>query len=473
MITSKTMRPVLIFTALLTCATLAFSQGGEQSSGSVAKFTSNLARGGFLVSSGVAKHFDPIQVYCNNGPLPNALYSNQGAPYISAVVPGLPGQAATRLPAEFRLNPQEAVVLIGQTPPPAQYFAFQLYLADRVYPPNTAPDFLLDSLGDSANLRTIHTMGHDPFNREVVLIFTADRGTEDSVRAALLSAGYPDATINSLVIPGPMVHFGLDATSDALLISMRTALFKDPTAGDTYVNNPPLMVFRVTPQNSTTPKLFPVPRLRVRGTGYTEMDLVPEMAKLRQAILDKYAGYTPTEYMTQQVANDGYDYIQREVSSLGDTRDTLYLGAGFFPDFNLEEALTLSENDFLIVYGPNHVATGKATYANVNAYASATAKMGMGSVYSPDWEGSADAYLAGDPAADQMYTYKISRACGDQEPYCLKLQGPPPGTCQGFTLGDSTLLGIGFRLYLERTANIGPAYAEILYDRVIKFSPGP
>jgi hypothetical protein len=34
----------------------------------------------------------------------------------------------------------------------------------------------------------------------------------------------------------------------------------------------------------------PIPVLRVRGTGYTEMELYPALKRLRQAILEEYGG---------------------------------------------------------------------------------------------------------------------------------------------------------------------------------------
>ncbi len=39
------------------------------------------------------------------------------------------------------------------------------------------------------------------------------------------------------------------------------------------------------------------------------------------------------------------------------------------------------------------------------------------------------------------------------------------------SLNSSTQLGIIFRSYLEPGTNVGPAATEMLYERVIKFSP--
>lgn len=461
---------LLTIAAAFISATVAFGSNGVQTLGSTDRFVAKLEQNGFMVTYGTAIHFDPIGQYCT-GNLPNALYANDGAPYAAAVVPDSPrGEAPTPLTPEFRIAADEAVVLIGWTPPEEKYFSYQIYLSHRLYPPETDPKFLLNSLGDAVNINTIHTMGPDPFNRPVVFIFTPDQDIEKQVRKALRGAGYPSAIINTLVIPSAILKLGLDANSDTFLIANRNALFTDPSAGDAYVASPTLSVFRVTPQNPAALNPFPTPTLRIRGSGQTELDLKPSIDRLRQAIIDANSEFTPTEYTTTPFAYEGYDYTQRGVTTLGDTRDALYIGAGYMPEFNSNDKLQLGDNDFLIAYGINHVATGKATYTNINSYASETAKLALGSVFSGDFEGSAYQYLGSeDPAANLIYAYKISRHCQPNEPFCLSLE--VPSQCSGFPIDSSTLLGIAFRLYLEPGTNIGTAYSEIVYDRIIKFSP--
>lgn len=462
---------LVVFAAALACTTFAFSQQAGQHPGSINRFEANLQRAGLRVTEGGSvQHFTPVQMYCANSPLPNALYINKGAEYLAGLVPPSPRTGAgTLIPQEFRLDPDEAVVLIGRTPPPEKYFSYQIYLVERHYEDGTR--FLFNSTGDTINLRTIHTIGLDPFNRPVVLIFTPDMSTDSRVRAALLNAGYPAAIINTIVVPSAILKLGLDNNSDTLLIASRNALFTSPNAGDSYIQNPPFTLLRVTPPDGNTPNPFPVPTLRIRGTGHTEFDLTADLAKLRDAIITQNAGLTATEYVTQAIAFEGYDYTQRGVTSLGDTRDALYLGAGYLPDFGSNSTLTLGDNEFLIAYGLIHAATGKATYTNVNAYASETAKLSLGSIFSNDLAGSADQYLPGDPAANQMYVVKISRNCSEGEAYCMPLA--PPDPCPRFTFEPSTQLGVIFRIYLEPGTNIGPTLPEILYDRLIKFSPNP
>ena len=477
--------------AVLVCASFAFSQqavkpGSGNQEGSIAKFIANLAADGFNVGQGSALRLDPGQLYCE-GNIPSAMFFNKAAPYVGIQLPPLNAP----LPI-LQLQPYEAVVLIGVTPPAAKYFSYQLYLLERVYPPDTRVP-LFASLGDTVNLRTIKTGSPQSFNRPVVFIFTPDQGTEARVRAALQSAGYPVAIINTLAFPAPMLTLGVDPSrSDVLLILHRMAMFTDPDgAGKNYLdafnsNDPPLRAFRVTPRTSGALHPFPTPPLRIRGTGRSEMDLTPTLARLRQAILDANSGLVHTEYHTRPVAYDGYDYIQRAANAFGDTRDALYLGAGWLPDYDLndekQDTLTLRDDEFLIAYGPNHVASGKATYTNINAYASETAtgdmpRLSLGSVFSNSFGRSAYPYLgAGDPTADRMYVYKIARYCNG-EPFCLPLQAPQPCTpgcehrpCPPFIFDSTTKLGVAFRNYLEPGTNVGPAFTEILYDQIIKFS---
>jgi hypothetical protein len=467
--------------ALILCTSLAFSQQAAQHQGSIAKFTASLKSVGLGWVEGSLVQLDPAQLCCE-GKIPWGMYFNKVTPYIAVKIP--PIQAA--LPV-FQLRPDEAVVVIGVTPPEAKYFSYQLYLGERTYPTDVVGFFsphrlLLASVGDAVNVRTIKTIGPDPFNRRVVFIFTPDRDTDARVRAALRSAGYPDAIINTVVVPAPMLDLGLDPTkNDLLLIIHRMAMFADPDgAGKEYVGaftgkQPPLRAFRITPTRSDSPRPYRTPALRIRGTGRTEMDLTPSLDQLRQSILASYSGYNATEYVTRPIAYDGFDYIQRGANALGDTRDALYLGAGGLPEFDVNDPVTLREDEFLIAYGLKHVATGKAIYTNINVYAS-DPQLPMGSVFYDKFEGSADAYS---PGADLLYAYKIKRHC-DGEPYCLELTPPlyQPCTpwcstwpnCPAFTLGDSTKLGVIWRNYVEPHTNVGAAFTEIVYDRLIKFS---
>jgi hypothetical protein len=477
------------FHGLVTCAVVALcampaiAQKGGQNPRLWDKLIVNLERDNFIHTEGTPIKFDPIGKYCE-GRYPNALYANYGAPYTAAALgpsprflDGLPVEVtdvALELPI-FRLAPDEAIVLVGLTPPRETYFSYQIYLATRRFPGETTPELLLNSLGDTVNMQTINTIGPDPFERPMVFIFTADRGIDTRVRAALRRAGYPASIINTIVVPSATVKLGFEPDSDTFLIANRNALWVNEDAGKAYVEKPTFRVMRLTPEHEAVLDPFPTAPLRIRGTGQTEIDLTPTLARLREAILQHYyeLGYTAKEYITKKVAYEGYDFTQRKVTTLGDTRDALYLGAGDLPEFGLTDEMTLKDGEFLIAYGLNHMATGKATYININSYTSGPSKMALGSAFPDQLRHSAYQYLSwSDPDGDLTYAYTISRDCEGKD-FCLQLAVPING-CKNKDgseiLTDDSPLGVIFRLYLEPPTSIGAACPEVVYDQVIKFT---
>lgn len=142
-----------------------------------------------------------------------------------------------------------------------------------------------------------------------------------------------------------------------------------------------------------------------------------------------------------------------------------------------KDVITLADDEFLMVYGVNHVATLKATYMNVTVYATGREVNGTRVREANAFLGGVDdvlpaaptGYLHGDPDALLMYAYKVSRSCREKEPNCLLLSAP----CARLKLDSSTVLGLYFRMYLEPATKVGAAMSEILYDRIIKSSPRP
>ena len=445
------------------------SQPPEKDARSLTAFQNALRLDGFDVNAGATTVINPVASWCAGTPLPgydNALYANN-QPYLQLLVSKSAQDAG--LTGNFQLGPEEAIVLIGVTPPPERYFGFHAFLKTKVNPDGITRQPLWANLGDTVNNATVKTIGSTPFNSPVALIFTSDQGTDARVRQALERAGYPAAIINTVVFPASMLNLGHGDTADELFIAMRNAIWQNQTEGDAYIQNPPLYLYRVTPRTETIANPFPVPRLRVRGTGQTEMELMNKLGQLRKGIIAANPLY-PTDLTTRAILYESNDSIQRGVDPLGDSRDPLWLAAGYLPEWGLNDEVTLADDEFLMVYGVNHVATGKASYHSVNVYSSKEGKVPIGGVDDRVFSGTATPYLPpGDPAANLMYAYKVSRNCG-QEPNCVQLA---IANCSRLTIGPNTVLGLFFRMYLEPETKVGPAMAEILYDRVIKFSPRP
>jgi hypothetical protein len=234
------------------------------------------------------------------------------------------------------------------------------------------------------------------------------------VRAALRRAGYPAAIINTVVFPAARLRLGDGADADELKVVLRIGMPESSAAINNYLQQAAsaITVLRVTPRSQADIDPFPVPQLRVRGTGATEMDLVNTLDLLRQGIMEANPGLIATDIQTMPNWFEGADYIQRWHDPWADSRDALFLTAGNVEPFGSTGEVTLTDDEFLMVYGVNHVATGKATYMSVNAYASEKAKMSIGQVFYDALAGTAVPYLPpGDPTAEMMYAYKVSRNC--------------------------------------------------------------
>ncbi|MDQ1256049.1 MAG: hypothetical protein QG656_645 [Candidatus Hydrogenedentes bacterium] len=466
--------------------------------GDQAAFKANIEQAGFVVDDrGRLACVNPVLQYCANV-LPSGLAQNSDTPYTLFKM----DPAATGFESwSFQLRPDEAIVFMGKTPPEARYFSFTPFLNLRYYPEQKKAKILMANLGDSLNHLIIKTSGaadDHPFAADTVVIVTADKAADTKVRKALEEAGFSSCIINTLVIPSDTVQLGVLPQSDRLLVLLRCAFFQDSAAGNAYLgqgDEPEAetlstagVVWRVTPDTPAPDKPIdplPAPPLRVHGTGRTEFDLWPDVQKLRTAILNHYAAdYDAQEFDTEQFLAEGAEAIQREINVLLPCRDTIYLRTpGQFP---------LAEGEFVVVYGVNHAAAGKALYSNAVLYAMDPADdigfpfeanladgdiwrafAGLDSINSEeDMEDSAQAFL---PAADVpvnengvdlLYARKFSPACAEGDP--IACTAVPASPCERIPLEE---LMVGFRAYVEPETKVGPAYTELVYDRVIKFTP--
>ena len=490
---------VYIIFAVLFAMLIGTGLAQNATTGDVKAFQQALEKDGFTVQKGRLGFFDAIKLH-DLGVLPSAYGNNPATKYLTYFVPPAPGHkvpeqlakmarafgVTSSLSSYWNLGPDEAVVFVGRTPPECRYFSYDHYIVDRTYGNETR--WVFANLGDTVNNLVINTEGTpnglagNPFNQTTVIVVTADRGIDQRIRAAALSAGYSGDIFNTQVLPSAMLNMGLENNSDTFAVLIRPALFNDKQAGDNYINNTPATVFRITPNQSTKLDPYSYPELRVRGTGKTEFDLTNDLEQLREAILKKYSGLKATELPVSQIVPMGIDGIQRGIDALIPDNDAAYLWTGNqtvssptppFPnlsqyyDFLRHPAITLGNdtNEFIIVYGVNHVATGKATYENFGVYG-ADVWNGIGAISDAEFNGTAVEYLPDNPNAKYLYVYKVARNCnGDTR--CFNVPYGPGG----YGIQPNQPVFVFWRDYLEKATKTGPSYSEIVYDRAIKFSP--
>lgn len=430
---------------------------------------------GFDIRDGAFETFDVVRKVCE-GTILSAEGNNAGAAYKTYRLPELPDQPAhNRLPVSYRMRPDEAIVLVALTPPPVDYFSYESFV---IYSGSGASRLKYGfCIGDSVNNATVRTKGrtgHDPFNRALILVTTADRGVARRVRQAAELAGFPREIVNLDVIPSAVVKLGLDEDDDELVTLNRTHLALPGHERELaeYLGEPQGTLLRVTPREPIPADdldPFPVPDLRVRGTGTTEMELLPGLERLRSAILAKHAGLTPTDLAVSIAVPDGFDPLQRRVFGWLPTRDTVYLQA---------EPFKLGPNELLVAYGVLHGATGKATYSSMSLYVdpptglTTSLFLGVRTVNDGSLAGSALDYLPiDDPAAPYLYAWKVARDC-QGDPRCTEPTLDPAlyPTCEALDRLADPFMQLAFRSYLEPRTKVGPAFTEILYDRVVKLT---
>jgi hypothetical protein len=443
----------------------------------ILQFLEYLKQAGFKVGEGKFEEAHPRLAY-KMGLIPSCYGINASAPYMEFLFPSAPGQTVPNningkegMWGDYRLRQDEAIVFIGWTPPAkVEYFSYRSYLYNRYLPGKKKFKDIFASLGDTLNNLTIATT--DKFKKPepsygsfTIIVTTANQETYNRISAAAQKANYPIEIINKDVIPLSLVNMGLDKECDTFMFLNRIGpetkenkkILKD------YKKSHPALVFRLTPRaGKIIPSApFEVPRLRVRGTGDTkELDLIPALKDLRKAILNSYKEFKATEFETRITIGEGYDAIQRGIEAYGEDRDAVYLRSESF-------LLNDDPNEFLVIYGVNHAATNKATYSNFSI--SGTSHLnGVCGTTNHEFAGSAEKYLPCCKEAKYLYVWKVARdrGCnGDED--CLEV--PFCKGIRGIDLSEEAF--VGFRAYLEKTTKVGPLSTELLYDRVIKFSP--
>ena len=451
------------------------------SNGNMEAFRSSLENSDFALKPAPFVHVDLVNLY-EAGRLANAAANNAGAPY-KGVFGTLPQNVEIKdikqlsnaqqqiqnwlyntpgLIQGWQLNPDEAIVLVTKTPPECAYFSYCGFIFYKYYEKEKQRKWIFTSYNDPLNNLTIKTSGTpdgakgNPFNQDTIIIITADKGVDQLIRSAAIAAGYPENIINTYVVSSSMVKLGTGPEFDTIVFGHRMALFADEEAGQEYVDAVSVAL-RVTPKSQVKLDPFPAPDLRVRGTGKTEIDFQPALDELRRAILEKHSTLSANELETSVWLPESYDAVQRELYVAGESRDTVYLRSDTF-------TLGDDPDEFAVVYGINHAASGKATYANCSFYGE-IGWNGVAGIYNTEYAGSAEEYLPGNPLAKYLYVCKFARSCGSEKTCVAVPTGPK---AHGVTLDEPAF--IGFRAYMEPSTKVGPAYTELLYDRVIKFN---
>jgi hypothetical protein len=372
---------------------------------------------------------------------------------------------------DFRMAPNEAVVVFMRTPPEMRYYAFTQYLFSRS---TSSKPFLFASMSDSLNMRRMRTLrssavGTDLFDQYAVLVWTADLNTLAGVKALLGRQKIADSEVNFVPMPYELPLFmGQGEADDTFTLLMRTALPTAQSQLDAYIDESPFYVVRVAPLASRPVNPAPIIGFAEEVTGVAEeASLANALAALVADIEAHYAGrFSFTSPRVVYSPRVGRDCMADEADCPGgDNHDALY-------SKDLPSALSLRKlTDVVIVAGVNHQRTGKADYVN-HAVVDPLKTTGIVAIDDPLLTRQSALFHAGvtsprDPrvrAYDKLYAYAISYDCSGLG-FCMQI--PAPTTENPIGLGPGAPFELWGRSYVEPRSGVRPDPSEVVRHRVL------
>jgi len=229
---------------------------------------------------------------------------------------------------------QDALVLLGCSPPEVRYFHIRTFAAVHTADPPHVPDA---GLGDTINNANVNTTGgidgSSPWNKTFLIISTADVNTFNIIRDAFVEFGLPYFAVNLDVLPSKYWLRYLDdgnmtkknpednwysARADAISLIARYTGFRNDNDREAYSGKiSQLTLFhRVSSSKDAHVEIAPTPEYiaRPKGTGESEgLVLGGDLKRLRSNLIAKMADngfYLLESSMHMKDLRDDYRCIQ-------------------------------------------------------------------------------------------------------------------------------------------------------------------
>lgn len=445
-----TSRLLSLLTAALAVANIAHAEGDQSRQNQVPasvqqkveKLKSDLESKGFEVAQGTWNLFTIDDCKYAIATIGNCLGNNPAAPYVVPTLPLWPnefadssmkdmfGKAAGNLSWTYRLDPREAIVVVGLMPPRGAYYGIQSYVFSRegalnandaifaslkdpfmrsilfMKSPNAERPLVFSSIGESNNNVVVERQSGGAFDQERSFVITADGVMERQVTEALLQAGVPDRKhIFTEKVSTELVRVGLEQKSDDVMILMRYALPEDEVAGQKWRQDLPMVILRVRDKNTERAvEAFPAPTRDAR-IAKSELSLKADTEKLVKAVKQKWgqakANSSGFESLLLKVDLLGPHCLLRPQNCLGDSSDA---------DYQISATFGLDQNDVVAVIGTLGTATGNATYSSL-AVNQIPALKGVLNVSHKDLSGSAGSFAKTVKNTDKLYLHYFARDC--------------------------------------------------------------
>lgn len=289
----------------------AVAQAATPATPATAALTQRLIHGlradGFEVTVGYPKVY--TQRDCDQFTYPqmeNCFANNPAAPYIVPVVQSWPeefvdpatanalGRTRPGYSSTYRLDPREAIVVLGELPPPARYFGLQSWVFTKEWLTPTSPwvpaaydffagrapdlvDYLFttvpnngdrlqsfSSVSNNINNVVITAQSGATFGQTRYFVITPDQVMDRTLRDALGRLGVRGEDVFTEPIPthdayGSIGSLGLGPQDNEFITGVRYAMPEDERAADTWRKSLPLTVLRIRerPSSDRAPEPFP------------------------------------------------------------------------------------------------------------------------------------------------------------------------------------------------------------------------
>lgn len=464
--------------------------------------TRELTLQGMQVSRGYFRLYTQEDCQYSYDSMKNCYGNNPAAPYIGFALPPWPDEfldpaTTTALGlvdpgyrGTFRLDPREALVILGVMPPPAAYFGLQTYLFTREgtydknsttyqyiasnYPSTLSTYFaevpgnlkriqVYSSLGNSNNNVVFERQSGGSFGQERYFIVTPDKTMDGTVRNALQKVSISAAAI--VTEPVPMTtRLGLWESADEFVSVMRYAMPADGggagTASDTWRNQLPMVVLRVRdPRQDRATQPYPPPVLDTRSA-VDERTYAANLAQLVAAVNARWGiackgDVCPNVSTFEDLQSSPYSLVGPICTSigmncLGDTQDTTYDASPVMP---------LSKGEVYAVAGVLATETGNATYVGLSVN-DTVMKKGLANIDSGQLKNTAQAYAASVGSADKLYVYYFTRDCSTIAAMtggnCFSVDTTMIPECPVYGSPSCDYLKIGQRRYIKPGTTRGP-----------------
>jgi hypothetical protein len=506
----------LLFVAILLFAAAATAGGGNvmsenkvpgQVESKARKLMHDLKKEGFEVKRGYFKLWTIDQCDYTVQKMGMCYGNNPAAPYVVTAVPPWPEEFVDPVTSSlwgpslpgyidvYRFDSREAIVVLGQLPPPASYFGEQTYLFTRqgiYYESSLRYQEIEDSVGDfvhvffqqvpsSPERYVAFSSLSNPINNVVIerqssaafdqiryFIITPDKFMDREVRKAFARISVKDEDVFTEPIPEDM-NIGLDEDADDFTTWFRYAHPYDKgeldPPSDTWRENRPLVVLRVRDiRSNRQPETYPPVELEERSAK-DEYYLEPDLEGLLEAVAEKWgqpclkAGCTGRTESFIDIQTDPV-YL---VGPLCNEYNQNCLGDNWDPAYQLLLPKSLDNDEVYAVAGTLGTETGNATYVGISVNQNSRFK-GILNIANEELKDTANGYSEDVNNTDKLYLIYFTRDCSGlkeiTDDHCYEISTT--------LIPEGDRIVIGVRDYIKPDTQRGPDSHFVLPSKVLQ-----